>query len=98
MSISSTNSVNGSAETFVSCQTSQGFDFRANLLNLTRFQAVFEICSPAYVLRTSEVLENFKILAYDQPIYSGRAVVSTLINTGGVLVCEASLQEGWHDV
>ena len=98
MSNSNTTKADGTAESFVVCQTSQGTDLRANLLNVTRFQAVFEVYSSVCVLRTSEVLESFRILTYDQTIYSGRAVVSSLINTGSVLICEVSLQEGWHDV
>jgi extracellular factor (EF) 3-hydroxypalmitic acid methyl ester biosynthesis protein len=98
MSNTSTAKVNGRAESLVSCQTSQGLDLRANLLHLTRFKAVFEVYSPVSVLRMSEVLEGFNILTYDQPVYSGRAVVSNLINAGSVLICEVSLQEGWHDV
>jgi hypothetical protein len=31
----------------------------------------------------------------DRPVYSGRAIVSNLINTGAVLVCEATLEDFW---
>jgi extracellular factor (EF) 3-hydroxypalmitic acid methyl ester biosynthesis protein len=34
----------------------------------------------------------------DRLIYSGRAVVSTLVNTGILLVCECTLEESWLDV
>lgn len=74
-------------------QTSQGAEIRAKLVRLTRYAAVFEIYNPALVLRTSEVLESFKIIAHDRAIYSGRAVVRSLVNAGLTLVCEAKLNE-----
>ena len=55
--------------------TSQGAEVHATLIRLTRFAAVFEVYNPALVLRTSEVLDNFKIIVRDRTIYSGRAVV-----------------------
>jgi len=84
-------------DSFVTFKTSQGLEMQATLLKLTRFQLAFEVCGPA-VLRTSEVLQDFKIVMQDRPIYCGRAVVSELVNTGTVAVCEAALQEGWVDV
>jgi extracellular factor (EF) 3-hydroxypalmitic acid methyl ester biosynthesis protein len=78
-------------------KTGQGLEMQATLLKLTRFQTAFEVCGPA-VLRTSEVLQDFKIFAHDHPVYCGRAIVSELVNTGTVLVCEAALQDDWVDV
>ena len=34
----------------------------------------------------------------DRMVYSGRAVVSNLMNTGILLVCECTLEENWLDV
>jgi extracellular factor (EF) 3-hydroxypalmitic acid methyl ester biosynthesis protein len=34
----------------------------------------------------------------DRMVYSGRAVVSNLVNTGIMLICEATLEDGWVDV
>src|SRR5205823_154062 len=73
--------------------SSQGVEVRASLLKLSRYQAVFEIYSPGLVLSTSEVLSDFKIIINDQTIYSGRVVVSSIVNTGTLLVCEAKLEE-----
>jgi len=78
-------------------KTGQGLDLQATLLKLTRFQATFEVFGPA-VLRASEVLQDFKIFAHDHPVYCGRAIVSELVNTGTVLVCETALQDDWVDV
>ena len=85
-------------ESLLTAETSQGMEFRAGILRLTRHLVVFEIYNPAFVLRLSEVLNYLKILARGHPVYSGRAVVSSLVNTGMTLVCEATLEETWLDV
>ncbi len=85
-------------ESLVTAETSQGMEFRASILRLTRHSVVFEIYNPAWMLRLSEVLTNFKILLYGKGVYSGRAVVNHLVNTGTMAVCETSLEEGWLDV
>ena len=78
----------------VVCQSSQGTGFEAALMRLTRYLAVIEIHSPGLVLRASEVLTDFKIIIRDRTIYSGRAVVSNIVNVGTTVVCEAKLDEG----
>lgn len=88
-----------SKEALVLGQTSQGVDVHANLVRLTRHSVVFEVYNPALVLRTSEVLENFKIIVHDRAIYSGRGIVRSLVNAGSTLVCEVTLNENaWMDV
>jgi extracellular factor (EF) 3-hydroxypalmitic acid methyl ester biosynthesis protein len=86
-------------ESLVMCQTGQGIEVRAALLHFTRQQAVIEIYSPDLLLRTSEVLSDFKILLNDRAVYSGRGVVGSLVNTGLLLVCQVGLDEhSWTDV
>src|SRR5438105_15093834 len=85
-------------ESLVSCQTSRGLELHATLLKLSRFQIAFEVYSTPGTLRLSEVLSDFRILIQGQPIYSGRAVVSNLINLGSVVVCEATLDEACLDL
>jgi extracellular factor (EF) 3-hydroxypalmitic acid methyl ester biosynthesis protein len=79
-------------------QTSQGSEIHATLVRMTRFSAVFEIYNPALVLRTSEVIDNFKIIIRDRTIYSGRAIVRSLVNAGLTLVCEVKLNESSFSV
>ncbi len=74
-------------------QNSQGVEVRGSLLRVTRYLAVFEIYNPSLVLRASEVLGGFKIVINERAIYAGRAIVSTLVNTGTMLVCEVKLDE-----
>jgi extracellular factor (EF) 3-hydroxypalmitic acid methyl ester biosynthesis protein len=80
-------------DSLVMCQNSQGVSIRASLLRITSFEVVFEIYSPALVLQLSEVLRDFKVVINDRTAYSGRAVVSNLLNTGTLIVCEAKLEE-----
>ena len=85
-------------ESLVLCRNSQGVEIQATLIHFTRYLAVFEIYTPSVVLRMSEVLSDFQIVLNDRPIYSGRAVVSNLVNAGSVLVCEANLEDNWIDI
>jgi extracellular factor (EF) 3-hydroxypalmitic acid methyl ester biosynthesis protein len=69
------------------------------LVHLTRYLAVFEIYNPDLALRTSEALRDFKVVLNGRAVYSGRGVVGSLVNTGLILVCEATLDEhSWTDV
>ena len=82
----------------VICKTSQGVEFRATLLRLTHYLAVFEHYNPDVVLRASEVLNDFRILFQDQTVYSGRGVIRNQLHTGLGTVCEVTLNEGsWMD-
>ena len=85
-------------DSFAAFRTSQGQELRGNLLRFTRHLAVFEICNPISVVQTSEVLSEFKIVWNDRVLYSGRAVVCNLVNTGLLTVCEATLSDSWVDV
>jgi extracellular factor (EF) 3-hydroxypalmitic acid methyl ester biosynthesis protein len=88
----------GVRDSFVICRNTQGLEIRASLLRLTRYLVVFEVYNPYSILQLSEVLTEFKILIGERMVYNGRAVISSLVNTGLMLVCEASLDESWLDV
>src|SRR5579872_254527 len=83
--------------TLISFTTSQGVELRATPLKLTRFQVAFEVFGSSFVLRMSEVLRDFRIMAQDRIIYSGQAVIVGLVNAGTIVVCEAALQDSWLD-
>ena len=72
-----------------------GQEIQAVLLHFTAFRAAFEFYAPTDTLRTSEVLDDFKIILNDREVYSGRAVVSNFINAGDVMVCEVTLESYW---
>ncbi|HZF00954.1 MAG TPA: class I SAM-dependent methyltransferase [Methylomirabilota bacterium] len=79
------------AENEVAFQTPGGAELRASLVRLASHAATFEASHLATTLRTSEVLNNFKITTAGRIIYFGRAVVSNVIHTGASLLCEAKL-------
>jgi len=85
-------------QSWISFQTSRGTEVQATPLRLNRHQAVFELYSPNVVLQTSEVLGEFTIVCQDRTLFSGRAVVQNLVNTGLMVVCDAALDDGWRDV
>lgn len=85
-------------DSFVVCQANHGLELRGTLARFTRFLAVFELYNPAIPLRMSDLFENFRVVLGDQTVYSGRAVVTNLVNTGTTLVCEASLEESGLNV
>lgn len=93
------NSSSGERISMVVCRNSQGAEVRATLHRLTRYMAVFEVYNPYSILQLSEVLNDFRITMNDRLVYSGRAVIANLVNTGIMLILEASLsEEGWIDV
>ena len=95
---SNTSTTSTERSSFISCRNSQGSEIRATPLRMTRYLVVFEVYNPYSILQLSEVLQEFKIVMNDRAVYSGRAVVSNLVNTGLVLICEATLDDGWMDV
>ena len=88
----------GTVDSFVLARNSQGLEVRGGVLRLTRYVAVFEVYNPYSILQLSEVLSDFKIIINDRVMYSGRAVISNVVNTGILLICEAELDESWLDV
>ncbi|MEP2777353.1 MAG: class I SAM-dependent methyltransferase [Luteolibacter sp.] len=87
-----------SNQSVITCRNSQGTELTANLLRIKRYSVVFEVYNPYSILQLSEVLSDFRIMASRRLLYNGKAVVSNLLNTGIVLVCEAMLDEGWVEV
>ncbi|MBX3739906.1 MAG: class I SAM-dependent methyltransferase [Akkermansiaceae bacterium] len=87
-----------SSQSVITCRNSQGTELTANLLRIKRYSVVFEVYNPYSILQLSEVLSDFRIMASRRLLYHGKAVVSNLLNTGIVLVCEAMLDEGWVEV
>jgi extracellular factor (EF) 3-hydroxypalmitic acid methyl ester biosynthesis protein len=93
------SNINSAApDSFIVCRNSQGVEVRATSLRLTRFVATFEVYNPYSIIQLSEVLNEFKIIMDDRMVYSGRAVVSSIVNAGITVICEAALEESWLDV
>ena len=87
-----------SADSFILARNSQGMEVRAGVLRLTRYLAVFEVYNPYSILQLSEVLQILRSSLMTGSMYSGRAVISNVVNTGIMLICEATLDDSWLDV
>lgn len=85
-------------ESFIICRNSQGSVVRATVLRKTRHTVTFEVYNPYSILQNSEVLSDFKIFVGERLVYNGKAVVSGIVNTGLLLICEVSLGESWLDI
>ncbi len=85
-----------STSTTIVCKSSRGIELHATMLRLSRRQVVLEFYDSQIVLQMSEVL-NLKISAGQQQVYSGRAVIHSMVNTGTTMICEATLNEVWQD-
>ena len=81
----------------VVCRTHQGEEITADILRLRRYSAAFEVYDPNSILQVSEVLREFRIRVGDKLVYDGKAVISGLINTGTVQICEVTLGDKWRD-
>ena len=89
----------GVKDSLVVCQNSQSVEIRASPLQVTRHAISFEVYGAGVLLRSSEVLSEFRIVIHDRTVYSGRAVVRSLVSGGMTQVCEASLEDAsWMDV
>ncbi|HEY6168551.1 MAG TPA: class I SAM-dependent methyltransferase [Verrucomicrobiae bacterium] len=98
MSNITTNAETVLMDSLVTCENSEGVEIHARLVRLGRYDVAFEIDSAATLVRMSEVLTSFRVVVRDRPIYSGRAVVKSLVNAGSILVCQADLDDSWLEV
>jgi len=83
----------------VTFQTAERVKLRGSLSRVTRHLAVFELFTPVMTPRFSEVLGDFSIVLQSRKVYSGRAVISKVMETGTKIICEARLEEAhWKDI
>lgn len=85
-------------ESQVTFQGNQGMETKGTMLRMGRYATTFDIYGTDTVLRTSEVLGDFKITWQGRTLYSGRAIVRSFVNTGTAAVCEVTLEDSWLDV
>jgi len=64
---------------------------RCSIARLTRHRVVFLVQNLLANLRVSQVLSGFEVLFEGQKVYSGRAVLRSVVHAGKALVCEAEL-------
>lgn len=82
-------------QSLVTFRNSQGEHARGTLLRVEGTTAVFEVYNPYSIVQMSEVLESLTIRAGDRIVYTGRATVNNLVNTGLLLIVSAALLEPW---
>jgi extracellular factor (EF) 3-hydroxypalmitic acid methyl ester biosynthesis protein len=85
-------------ESLVTFVNAGGFHGRGTLLHLTRQAAAFEVYNPHSIVQLSEVLGSFSISRGERLIYTGRAVVTTLVPAGSLLIVSAALVDPWTDM
>lgn len=68
-------------------------------VGLASHSVIFELFNPAVTPHLSEALAEFKISLTNRLIYSGRAVIRNILNVGGKVVCEATLDDAaWQEL
>lgn len=82
----------------ITFSNSQGIPARGTMLRVSRSSVVFEVYNPYSIVQLSEVLKELVIRRGDDPIYRGKAVVSSLVNTGLMLIVSATLVDSWQDI
>ena len=82
-----------SREAHVTFKTVEGEALRAALGRMTQHTATFVCYNLNTILNVSEVLNEFSINFHGRTVYFGRAVVCSLVDTGGKAVCEVTLNE-----
>ena len=89
----------GEKESHVTFQTAEGVKLRGAPSRVTRLTAVFELYNPGVTPRFSEVLSEFTVVMQSRSVYSGRAVVSKVLDAGTKAVVEVTLDEaGWTNL
>lgn len=85
-------------DSIVIFRNSQGADGRGTLVHITRRTLVFEVYNPYSIVQISEVLQGVRVLRGERTIYNGRAVVSSIVTTGLMVIVSATLVDPWADL
>jgi extracellular factor (EF) 3-hydroxypalmitic acid methyl ester biosynthesis protein len=86
------------SEGFVVFRHHSGAEVRAGLLRLNRYLVAIEVYTPSLGLGLSDVLSEMRIVAGDRTMFSGRGVVTAIVNTGPMIICEAALDDDGFQV
>lgn len=83
------------AQLTVTGQTGLGVSVRGTVVHLQSTRVVFEVYDPQAFLRTSEVLNDFRLVLPERELRPGRAVLTKVVPTGSAVLCEVTLDEAW---
>lgn len=78
-------------ETSLRFTTSSGEEFEGHVVQLGRYEVVFDLFAPEESLRTSEVLPKFALTLRERSLYEGKATVSDLVDHGNRVTAKALL-------
>ncbi|MDP2257987.1 MAG: methyltransferase domain-containing protein [Polaromonas sp.] len=82
----------------ITFRNSQGEAVRGTLTNVQRRSLVVEIYNPYSIVQVSEVLSDLNVRSGERSIYKGKAVVTSLLNTGLMAVVSVVLIDEWSDL
>lgn len=82
----------------ITFRNSQHEAVRGTLTNVQRRSLVMEIYNPYSIVQVSEVLSELTIRSGERSIYKGKAVVTSLLNTGLMAVVSVVLVDEWSDL
>lgn len=82
----------------ITFKNSQGEAVRGTLTNVQRRSLVLEIYNPYSIVQVSEVLSELSLRSGERSIYKGKAVVTSLLNTGLMAVVSVVLIDEWSDL
>ena len=86
-------------ESQVMFQTHEGAELQGVPIRLARHHVVFELYNPGTAPRLSEAINEFVIILQTKKVYSGRAVITHVVDAGSKMVCEATLDQArWVDI
>lgn len=79
----------------VSFRSGNGVFSSASLLQVSQDAVAFEINGTSLFLQRSEILDDFKVVLKNGSNYSGQALLTSVIQSGTTIICEASLTGSW---
>src|SRR5665647_188720 len=80
----------------ITFRNSQAEAVRGTLTNVQRRSLVIEIYNPYSIVQVSEVLSDLTIRSGERSIYKGKAVVTSLLNTGLMAVVSVAFVDDWQ--
>ena len=71
---------------------------RGTIISLQRKSLVMEVYNPYSIVQVSEVLNQLEIKTNTKKIYSGKAVVVSMVNTGLTALVSATFVDDWQEL
>lgn len=77
---------------------SQGQSVRGTIMNLQRKSLVMEVYNPYSIVQVSEVLSDLTVRQSTRSAYSGKAVITNIVNTGLTAIVSVTLTDEWREL